>query len=419
MIYSIHRIIIKRLVVTWLLVSAVLGGLATQIASMHNDERILKVAIGEGEKLAGMLDTSSLDNGVPSDGKLAATFQQLVASTLAMGELYNAKGQKLLEATGRAATGKMLHELRTPSSVRFRAEVDYQRRMVAGQPMLLFMLPVKDHTGTIIAYFKGALAVDPATIKALKNDLVMTVGIVLAAVLANTVILYPVILLLNRETIAFSRRVIKGNTELMAVLGSAVAKRDSDTNSHNYRVTLYAVALAEAAGVPVGSMRELIAGAFLHDVGKIGISDSILLKPGRLTPEEFDVMKSHVTLGVDILQNASWLTIARDVVEYHHEKFDGSGYSQGLKGTGIPLIARIFAIVDVFDALTSQRPYKEAMPLQQALEIIRKDSGTHFDPQLAGIFTAIARQQYAYVTSATEEQMESRLQLLLEKYFSA
>lgn len=416
---SIHRVIIRRLFVSWLLASVILGGFATQIASMHNDERILKIAIGEGEKLADMLDISSIHNGVQSDGRLAATFQQLVASNLAMGELYNAKGRKLLEASGRTATGEMLHELRTASNVHFRAEVDYQRRMVAGQPMLLFMLPVKDRTGTIIAYFKGAFAVDPATVKALKNDLVMTVGIVLAAVLANTVILYPVILLLNRETIAFSRRVIKGNTELMAVLGSAVAKRDSDTNSHNYRVTLYAVALAEATGVPAGSMRELIAGAFLHDVGKIGISDSILLKPGRLTPKEFDVMKSHVSLGVDILRNASWLAIARDVVEYHHEKFDGSGYSQGLKGTRIPLTARIFAIVDVFDALTSQRPYKEAMPLQQALEIIRKDSGTHFDPQLAGIFTDIAGQQFAYVTGATEEQMESRLQLLLEKYFSA
>lgn len=419
MTYSIHRVIIRRLFVSWLLASVVLGGLATQIASMHNDERILKIAIGEGEKLARLLNSSTLEEHLLPGGQFAATFKQLVDSNLAMGELYNTKAVKLLEATGRTTTREMLHELRTASNVRFKTEVDYQRRMVAGQPMLLFMLPVKDHTGVIIAYFKGAFAVDPATVKALKNDLVMTVGIVLAAVLANTVILYPVILLLNRETIAFSRRVIKGNTELMAVLGSAVAKRDSDTNSHNYRVTLYAVALAEAAGVPVGSMRELIAGAFLHDVGKIGISDSILLKPGRLTPEEFDVMKSHVTLGVDILQNASWLTIARDVVEYHHEKFDGSGYSQGLKGTRIPLIARIFAIVDVFDALTSQRPYKEAMPLQQALEIIRKDSGTHFDPQLAGVFTDIAGQQFTYVTSATEEQMESRLQLLLEKYFSA
>ncbi len=418
MIYSIHRIIIRRLFFSWLLVSILLGALATQIASMQNDRRILEIAIREGEKLAGMPDIRLLNGSVPSDGQFATKFRQLVASHFAMGELYDVSGRKLLEATGRNTTSEMLKELKAPSTLRFRGGVDYQRRRVDDHPMLLFMLPIRESKGNIIAYFKGGFIVEQETIKALKNNLLVTVGIVLAAVLANTLILYPVILYLNRETIAFSRKVVKGNTELMSVLGSAVAKRDSDTNSHNYRVTLYSVALAEAHGLSGESVRGLIAGAFLHDVGKIGISDTILLKPARLTVEEFEVMKTHVNLGVEILKNSSWLGIARDVVEYHHEKFDGTGYSTGLSGEDIPLTARIFAIADVFDALTSERPYKKAMPLQQAMEIITNDSGTHFDPHLVSLFTGIASQQFEYVTEESEEQLENDLQQLLKKYFA-
>ena len=118
----------------------------------------------------------------------------------------------------------------------------------------------------------------------------------------------------------------------MEVLGSAIAMRDADTHLHNYRVTVYAIRLAEALGLSKPDIQRLIAGAFLHDVGKIGISDTILLKPpGRLTAQEFQVMRTHVLLGVDIIAKADWLRGARDVVEFHHEKFDGSGYMKGLK----------------------------------------------------------------------------------------
>jgi len=416
---SIHNVIVKRLFFSWLLISIILGGLATQIGSMRNEERLLALALGEVEKLSRMVnDSISLGNG-DIDNIFAEKFRQVVASQLVMGELYSTNGVKILESAAGSADRGMLTELRSNSTLRFLGHVDYQRRKIAGQPVLLFMLPMKDSKARIVAYFKGAFAVDQATVKTLKNDLVLTVGIVLVVVLTNTLMFYPVILSLNRDTIAFSRKVIKGNTELMAVLGSAIAKRDSDTSSHNYRVTLYAVALAEAAGLSHESIRALIAGAFLHDVGKIGISDSILLKPARLTPEEFDIMKSHVSLGGDILKNSSWLAIARDVVEYHHEKYDGTGYNLRLKNTQIPVTARVFAIVDVFDALTSERPYKKALSLPQALEIIKDDSGSHFDPQLAALFTGLDGEQFEAVTGATEAEMESNLQVLLEKYFSA
>ncbi|MFA6444369.1 MAG: HD-GYP domain-containing protein, partial [Sterolibacterium sp.] len=201
--------------------------------------------------------------------------------------------------------------------------------------------------------------------------------------------------------------------------GGAIAKRDSDTNIHNYRVSIYAVRLAEAVDLSKDKILNLIAGAFLHDVGKIGISDNILLKPAKLSEEEFSVMKTHVTLGVDILTKSNWLQSARDVVEFHHEKFNGNGYMRGLKGEEIPINARIFAIVDVFDALTSKRPYKEPMPFDEAMAILRRDSGSHFDPRLILAFEGIVEPLYRQISAAPDEAVEKKLQALIERYFFA
>jgi len=212
---------------------------------------------------------------------------------------------------------------------------------------------------------------------------------------------------------------LKGNLELMNVLGCAIAERDSDTNSHNYRVTFYALRLGEAIGLSRENIHDLIAGAFLHDVGKIGIRDPILLKPGKLTPEEFEIMKTHVSLGVDILSKSSWLSGARDVVEFHHEKYDGTGYPQGLKAEAIPLNARIFAIVDVFDALTSKRPYKESWTMPEAIAMLERDSGSHFDPQLVKIFVMLAPDLYQKISGVEAHRLEAMLQHSIARYFLA
>ena len=211
--------------------------------------------------------------------------------------------------------------------------------------------------------------------------------------------------------------VLKGNLEMASVLGAAIAKRDSDTGDHNFRVTLYAIKLGEAVGLDANAMRQLIHGAFLHDVGKIGISDNILLKPGKLSDEEFAIMRTHVALGVDIIAKSDWLQGAREVIEGHHEKFDGKGYLRGLKGEEIPLNARIFAIVDVFDALTSRRPYKEPMSLDTALGIIQKDAGTHFDPKLVTTFLEIAPAMHASIGSAGESELSKQLRTQAMHYF--
>jgi len=152
-------------------------------------------------------------------------------------------------------------------------------------------------------------------------------------------------------------------------------------------------------------------------VGKIGISDTILLKPAGLTAEEFAVMRTHVALGVEIIAPSRWLQAAREVVEFHHEKYDGSGYLQGLKGEAIPLNARIFALADVFDALTSRRPYKEPMPLEKALAIIAKDAGSHFDPVLAATFATVAPPLLERFNSLDEAAIVALMTARVEHYF--
>ena len=268
-----------------------------------------------------------------------------------------------------------------------------------------------------LGYFEGVYHVSDARVASIRERLITNVLLVIAVVLSTTIFLVPVILGVSRDLMSLSRRLMRANLETLEVLGNAIAKRDSDTGAHNYRVTVFAIRLAEAVGLPRERMRELIKGAFLHDVGKIGISDSILLKPGRLTAEEFAEMRQHVAHGLDIVSRASWLHDAADVVLYHHEKFSGAGYLKGLKGDDIPITARVFAIADVFDALISRRPYKEPMPFERALAIIEEGSGDHFDPDLVAAFLRIARELYDTFAGRDDESLERCLTDLTDRYF--
>ena len=176
-------------------------------------------------------------------------------------------------------------------------------------------------------------------------------------------------------------------TDAIRRLGTASEYRDNETGMHVMRMTHYATAIAKAMGLSV-EMREMLAiCAPMHDVGKIGISDAILLKPGKLSPEEYRVMKSHTAIGERLLEgNDALITAARDIAAYHHERWDGTGYPYGLAGEDIPILARICAIADVFDALTSIRPYKTPWPLDEAIAYLHKESGKHFDPATVAAF---------------------------------
>jgi HD-GYP domain-containing protein (c-di-GMP phosphodiesterase class II) len=173
----------------------------------------------------------------------------------------------------------------------------------------------------------------------------------------------------------------------------ALELRDMETEGHSERVVALAMHLADRLGLAEGERLALLLGAYLHDIGKIGVSDTILLKPGPLTPEERATMQLHVTKGYDIIKDIPALAPAAGVILCHHEKWNGAGYQRGLAGEAIPLVARIFALVDVFDALSHKRPYKQAISFNEACAIIEGDSGTHFDPALVALFLSMPEEE--------------------------
>ena len=171
--------------------------------------------------------------------------------------------------------------------------------------------------------------------------------------------------------------------ETLLRLAKAGEYRDEETGNHVIRMAKYSRLIAEYLGFSEDEAEAIEMAAPMHDIGKIGIRDDVLLKPGKLTPEEFEIMKSHTTIGYDILKNSpsKYLQMGAIIALGHHEKFDGTGYPYGKKGAEIPIEARIVAVADVFDALTSERPYKNAWSIDSVLEHMEQQSGKHFDPE--------------------------------------
>jgi HD-GYP domain-containing protein (c-di-GMP phosphodiesterase class II) len=174
----------------------------------------------------------------------------------------------------------------------------------------------------------------------------------------------------------------------------AMDLRDRETEDHAQRITLITLELARRFGFNEEDLRYVRWGAQLHDMGKLGIPDEILLKPGKLTPEEWTVMRRHPQFAFDMLQSIEYLKPALDIPYCHHEKWDGSGYPNGLKSNEIPLAARIFAVVDVWDALSSDRPYRSSWPEERVMDYIQEQAGQHFDPAVVEAFLDFMTHEY-------------------------
>lgn len=190
------------------------------------------------------------------------------------------------------------------------------------------------------------------------------------------------------------RRIQQTYDETLEALASAVDLRNDETAGHSRRVTLYALEIAKVMMCPREACRQLARGALLHDVGKIAIPDSILLKPGKLTPPEMGVMKTHVLAGHSLVSRIAFLAPAAQIVLTHHERFDGAGYPHGLAANEIPLGARIFAVVDALDAITSDRPYRRGRPFATAREVIAAEAAKQFDPEVVKAFFEIGEETW-------------------------
>lgn len=198
-------------------------------------------------------------------------------------------------------------------------------------------------------------------------------------------------IVLTSEVQARTKALEEAKMEMIYRLGRAAEYRDNETGNHVKRVSLIAQAMAEELGMDTDYCELISIASPMHDIGKIGVSDTILLKPGKLNDDEYLLMQEHVKIGAEILSNSDsdLLKMAHEIALTHHEKYNGKGYPHGLKAKQIPLSGRIVAVADVFDALTSERPYKRAWSTEQAVALIEREKGEHFDPVLVEAFLKI------------------------------
>ena len=218
------------------------------------------------------------------------------------------------------------------------------------------------------------------------SDSASTLGVFLIHFLT-----YLLITLISVGLMKYVQKVEEDNLELTIALANALDSRDHYTLNHSENVANYAVQLAERLNLPKMSCEIVRNGALLHDIGKIGIPENILTKQGKLTEEEYEIIKSHPTLGHNMIKHIGNFhkNGVLDIVLYHHERYDGKGYPMGLKGKQIPLFARIVAIADSFDAMTTKRVYREELVLEYALNELRKNKGKQFDPEIVDAFLSL------------------------------
>jgi len=197
------------------------------------------------------------------------------------------------------------------------------------------------------------------------------------------------------------RKTERSYENTLEALGAAIDLRDSPTAGHSSRVFRYSMEIAKAMGGAEAQLRSIAMGAWLHDIGKLAIPDRILLKPGPLAEDEWEIMRRHARIGYDLVKSISFLADAAEIVLTHHERYDGSGYPQGLAAEQIPLGARIFAVADTLDAMTSDRPYRAALPFDAAREEIKRGSGILYDPAIADVFLRIPNETWKTVGEET------------------
>ncbi len=420
---NIHFKLIGRLTAGWLILSLLLGIIVFYVKLESIDELVIKLAESESRPLVE--DKSALENLQCSTEECIENLRIDMNEHIEKGhfiivELYDREKKRILEVESPDADTvhryeKMVKKEKTTH--KFKETTSYNRLYVSGNIFIQVFVPLQEPDGAIAGYFEGVYKVDNSTMDEITDLIAGSLLLVVVCVFATTAILYPIIIVMNKDLIKLSADLSEANIGMLVALGSAIAKRDSDTNVHNYRVTIYSVKLGERAGINKEALRSLIKGSFLHDIGKIAISDNVLLKPGKLTEEEFEIMKTHVLHGVDVVDKYNWLKDAIDVVKYHHEKYDGSGYLSGLSGNDIPLNARIFAIADVFDALTSKRPYKEPYSYAQTIAVLQQCSAKHFDPKFLDLFIEISKDLYDSFSKADDSFLEAELNGIVRKYF--
>ncbi len=413
----------KRTAIRIAAVSVVLASLASPlswfVARENAEESIVSLAIEESGRMLRHHDAINLT------GPNAAEHAAIAAKTISGGlfdiaEIYDSHGRHLAESMTKE--GEAVESSLPKHGVPGYTTASYESLKLSGERWVLrVFVPLRasatDPYGPITGYFEGVRVVPPwQQWQVISTALTAALMVCLASLLCGAA-LYPVVVRLSSENDRKAREVLDSHISMMEALGRAIAKRDSDTGAHNYRVAWIAACIAERMGLKGSEMQALIAGSFLHDVGKIGIPDAILLKPGKLDDAELITMRTHVAQGEEIVTGMGWLDGAHAVVAAHHEKWNGSGYPRQRAGGDIPLPARIFAVADVFDALCSKRPYKEPVGFEAAMAILEEDTGSHFDPSVMAVFRTIAPEIFSRLGNANENEARKLLDERIRQHF--
>lgn len=413
------------------LVSIVLASLASPLAwwraKAAAEETIVTLAADEAKRLLGL---SGSRPGVFSYTDVNRQQVQAVADSIVGGLLdvvtiYDAQGRELAKSMSHPGTMIALELPRESSRHTPPRYTQSHYKSLQSPYTNLWLLRVfvpqyqfaDDPRSPIVGYLEGIRIMPQWQQNQIwHNSLLMALLVGIASLVCGAV-LYPVVVSLIAENSRKTHEVLESNISMMEALGRTIAKRDSDTGLHNYRVAWIAARIGEEMRLQGSAMQSLIAGSFLHDVGKIAIPDAILLKPGPLTDSEMAIMRTHVAQGESIVGDIGWLAGANAVVAGHHEKWNGTGYPRGLVGEQIPITARIFAVADVFDALCSRRPYKKPMEFSAAMEILQRDAGIHFDPNIINIFVPIAPALYERLHHANERDVRGLMEERIKRHF--
>lgn len=377
---------------------------ATVLLAMEDSRRLLHLHHFDAAALSGA--DASEQAGKAADALAGGLFD--------IAEIYDGHGAKL--AMRMTEEGQIV-EAQLPVHPPPYGEASFESLRLQGKRWILrVFIPLRPEGSNEFAppvgYFEGVRVISAwQRNQILANAFNAALMVGLASLLCGAAV-YPVVVRLSADNERKAREILDSHISMMEALGRAIAKRDSDTGAHNFRVAWIAARIGERLGLRSTTMQSLIAGSFLHDIGKISIPDAILLKPGQLNADEFEIMHTHVAQGEQIVSGIGWLEDAKAIVSSHHEKWDGSGYPRQLSGEAIPLAARIFAVADVFDALCSRRPYKEPMGFETAMSILERDAGSHFDPNVINVFRVIAREVFDRLAKCDEEDAR---QLLTER----
>ncbi|MCG6930792.1 MAG: HD domain-containing protein [Desulfofustis sp.] len=408
---EVHLRLLKRISAVCLLTCACIVGLALFLEYRRIEPALLDAAEKEARLFVPQL--LAQDAGPPESAD-ALAYTSFIAV-----RLYGENGAVLLDKA--RPGGDEITRLFSsrgislqPSGDRIGTWIYRDKRLYLYSMIPVAGLQDDDIIGHVETIYRSSLQDITALLRRLGlSCLIGAGGVILCALL-----MYPALVLFHNRLIRNSSELNRANTFLLKHLGSALAKADVADPGHSHRVLIYGVRLAENQKLSRPQIRHFIHGAFLHDIGMLDLHSQTVLRRGPLTPEERSAMQEHPKKGAALIKPCRWLKQSRDIIRCHHENYDGSGYPAGLSHEQIPFSARIFAIVDAFDALTTKRPYRDPLDVDKAVERLESKSGTQFDPVLLAAFIEIAPKLREVVSNLEGKALERELSGVLKKYIS-